>query len=93
MVMEYHATENQILTFWKMLADRKWDQPDELIDGRAPRRHYLVYVDNVYRALQDDGYVTKSEMSAILDDLSCFKGWEIARRLRGARAAVTKAIR
>jgi len=82
---EYHATDKQILTFWMMLADRKWDDPTELIDGREPRPDYLMHVNHAYRALKAKGYVVRAEMSRIIDDLSCFNGWSVERRMRMAR--------
>jgi len=87
---DYHATDKQILTFWKMLADRKWHDLHELIGSKTPRANYLMYIEHAYRALQANGYVVKQEMSKVLDDLACFKGWSIEQRLRDANRAAAR---
>lgn len=78
-----NATDTQILTFWSMLADRRWDDATQILDGRKPRFDYLIYIKNAYIDVKNH-CADKGELSAVIDDLYCFKGYEVERRYRQA---------
>ena len=80
MAVTSHA---QISTFWAMLADRKWDDLGQLVNGRRPRSNYLVKIRQVYDLLKEDEQLpTSRDMREVIEDLYCFNGWEVSRRLR-----------
>jgi hypothetical protein len=83
------ATEDQIRTFWAMLADRRWDDRRQLLHNRRPRPNYLAFLELAYKSLQAQQEVTRGHLSAVIDDLYCFKGWEVERRLAAMRAKIS----
>ena len=78
-----NASDDQVRTFWAQLADRRWDDPRELIHGRCPRPNYLWYINRAYKSIKN-GTPDKKELSDVIDDLYCFNGYEVEHRLRAA---------
>ena len=78
------ASVDQISTFWAMLADRRWDNTSQLIPGRKPRWDYRDQIKSAYKHIKD-GSASKQEISDVIEDLYCFKGYEVERRLRNVR--------